>query len=67
MPPEAPLWFKALVVAVVVAMAGGWYPVVACLLKLPPVAAGLARARKAIAHVTGAVFVALGLRLASGR
>ena len=66
-PPEAPLWFKALVVAVVVAMAGGWYAVVACLVKLPPVAAGLARARKAIAYVTGAVFVALGLRLATER
>ncbi len=66
-PPDAPLWFKALVVATVVVMAGGWYAVVACLVKLPPVAEALARMQTAIAYVTGAIFVALGLRLASER
>lgn len=66
-PPAAPLWFKALVVATVVAMAGGWYAAVACLVKLRPVATLLARMQKAVAYVTGAVFIALGLRLASER
>ena len=66
-PPDSPLWFKALVVALVVAMAGGWYAAVACLIKLRPIAAALERTQKAVAYVTGAVFVALGLRLATER
>ncbi len=66
-PPEAPFWFKALVVAAVVAMAGGWYALVACLVTQRPVAAALARLQTAVSYVTGAVFVALGLRLATDR
>ncbi|QPC43093.1 LysE family translocator [Kaustia mangrovi] len=66
-PPQAPLWFQALVVATVVMIAAGWYALVACLVNLPPVAAALRRAHKAMSYVTGFVFVALGARLATDR
>ncbi len=66
-PPQAPLWFQALVVATVVMIAAGWYALVACLVNLPPVAAALRRAHKAMSYVTGLVFVALGARLATDR
>lgn len=66
-PPQAPLWFQALVVATVVMIAAGWYALVACLVNLPPVAAALRRAHKAMSYATGLVFVALGARLATDR
>ena len=66
-PPDAPLWFQALIVVAVVAMAGGWYALVACLVSLRPVAAAFERAKRAVACVTGAAFVALGARLAADR
>jgi len=66
-PPLAPLWFKALVVASVVAMAGGWYAVVACLVATGPVARLYRRARRTLTFLAGALFVALGVRLATDR
>lgn len=66
-PPAAPLWFQAMIVAIVVVMAGGWYALVACIVNIPAVAAALRRAQKTIARVTGLVFIALGARLAADR
>ena len=66
-PPTAPLWFDAAVVALVVAMAGGWYAVVACAMTAGPIPALYRRAERAIGYLTGAVFIGLGARLASER
>lgn len=66
-PPSAPFWFDAATVALVVAIAGGWYALCACAVSLAPVAAFYRRARRAITAVAGVVFLALGLRLASER
>jgi threonine efflux protein len=66
-PPEAPLWFKVLVVAIVVMMAGGWYALVACIVNLPPVALALQKMQKAISYLTGLVFIGLGVRIAVDR
>lgn len=66
-PPDAPLWYKAMIVSVVVALPGIWYSGLACLVNLPPVAAFLQRTRKAISYVTGTIFIGLGLRLATDR
>ncbi|MEO1017023.1 MAG: LysE family transporter [Pseudomonadota bacterium] len=66
-PPEAALWFKALVVSITVVMAGGWYAIVACFVTIPPMAALMRRAERTIAAITGAIFVILGLRIATDR
>ncbi len=66
-PPDAPLWFDVTVVAAVVVMAGGWYALVACAVMLPGVSAFYRRAQRLIGYVTGALFMALGLRLATER
>lgn len=66
-PAGAPLWFQALVVAAVVFMAGGWYALVAYVVDLPLVAALLRKAQTAVAYLTGAVFVGLGVRIAADR
>lgn len=62
-PPGAPLWFDALIVSAVVAIAGGWYALAACLVSFESVARLYRRGQRAIGAVTGAVFMALGLRL----
>ncbi len=64
-PPAAPLWFDAAIVGLVVGIAGGWYALMACLLSLGPVAAFYRRAQRAITALAGALFVAVGLRLAA--
>lgn len=66
-PPEAPFWFDALVVTMVVVTAFAWYATVACLVNLPPVAAVLRRWQAGITRITGALFVVLGVRLAVDR
>ncbi len=66
-PPDAPLWFDVTVVAAVVVMAGGWYALVACAVVLPGVSAFYRRAQRVIGYATGALFMALGLRLATER
>ncbi|MCI0430319.1 MAG: LysE family translocator [Rhodospirillales bacterium] len=66
-PPESPLWFRVLVVAAVVIMAGGWYALAACVVNAAPVAVVLRRSRRAVAYVTGTVFIALGARIATDR
>ena len=64
LPPTAPLWFNAMVIATVVAMAGGWYAVVACIMDLAGPRRLYARVKRALGYVMGTVFIALGLRLA---
>ncbi len=66
-PPEAPLWFDASIVLAVVAIAGGWYAIVACLMTLDPVAALYRRCAKAVSALAGAVFIGAGLGLAAER
>lgn len=66
-PPDAPLWFDFLVIGLVVIVAGGWYALVAWTVVRDPFAGFYHRASRAISAVAGAVFVALGLRLASER
>lgn len=66
-PPEAPFWFDAAVVVVVVAIAGGWYALVACLVASGPGAALFRRAPTALGYVAGAVFIGFGLKLAADR
>ncbi len=66
-PPDSPLWFKALAVAMVVTTSFTWYSFVAAAVSLPPVASLLARSRRALAAASGALFITLGLRLATDR
>lgn len=66
-PPASPLWFKALAVVVVVVTSWAWYSFVAVALSLPPVARLLVRSRRAVALLSGAVFVWLGWDLATDR
>ena len=66
-PPAAPLWFDAVIVALVVAQAVVWYALVACFMAAPPVAALYRRAQRAILALMGAAFVALGARLAMAK
>ncbi len=66
-PPTAPLWFDALIVALVVAVAGGWYALMACVMALEPVATLYRRVQRAVTMATGALFMALGVKLATDR
>lgn len=66
-PPAAPLAFQAGICALVVVIAAGWYALAAVIFARPRVAAAYARARGVIERITGALFVAAGLRLAVGR
>lgn len=63
-PPQAPGWFQALIIALVVIMAGGWYALVACAMAMPAVSARYRASQRAIARLTGFVFVFFGARLA---
>jgi len=66
-PAGASFAFQAGICALVVAIAVAWYAVAALLFARPRVAAAYARLRGVIERVTGALFVAAGLRLAVGR
>ncbi|MDJ0948702.1 MAG: LysE family translocator [Alphaproteobacteria bacterium] len=66
-PPAAPLWYDAAVVVMVVIIAGAWYALMACVMTLNPVATLYRRAQRAVAYVTGALFMAIGVRLAAER
>jgi len=66
-PPTAPFWFDALLVATVAGIAGLWYGTVAWAMAADPVVALYRKAARAITAIAGAVFVALGLRLAAER
>ncbi|MCG8558324.1 MAG: LysE family translocator [Hyphomicrobiales bacterium] len=66
-PPAAPLWFHALIIASVVVIAGAWYAACACLIVAPPIAHAYRRAQRAVTAATGALFVGIGARLAAER
>jgi threonine efflux protein len=66
-PPDAPIWFKTMIVSAVVAMPGLWYAGLVCLVNLPPVAAFLQRINETISYITGTIFIGLGFRLATDR
>jgi threonine/homoserine/homoserine lactone efflux protein len=66
-PPASPLWYKSLIIFVVVGMSAGWYAFVACAMGWGPVAEKLRQSQRLVSRVTGAVFIALGLKLASDR
>jgi threonine/homoserine/homoserine lactone efflux protein len=66
-PAGAPFVFQAGICALVVGIAAAWYAVAALIFARPRVAAAYARLRGVIERVTGALFVAAGLRLAAGR
>lgn len=66
-PPTAPLWFSALLIALVVAIAWGWYSGVAWAMAAGPVAAAYRRAERAITAMAGALFIGFGVKLAMDR
>lgn len=66
-PAGAPLGFQAGICALVVVIAAGWYALAAVIFARPRVAAAYGQARRWIERVTGALFVAAGLRLAADR
>lgn len=66
-PAGASVAFQAGICALVVAIAVAWYALAALLFARPRVAAAYTRLRGVIERVTGALFVAAGLRLATGR
>lgn len=65
LPAAAPWWESAAAVVIVSAIAGGWYTVVACLFSTGRVAAAYRRLRRPLDALAGALFIGLGLRLAS--
>lgn len=62
-PPQAPLWFDAVIIALVVVLAGGWYALVACVVSHPKVAMRYAKAQAVLNRITGAVLLAFGVKL----
>ncbi|MGB0696383.1 MAG: LysE family translocator [Rhodospirillaceae bacterium] len=66
-PPSSPMLFQAGLIAAVVAIAALWYGLVACVVDWPPVAARLQRAQHRIEKWTGALFMALGLKVVLSR
>ena len=67
LPPDAPLWFDAVVISSVVAIAWLWYALVALVMSSSPAANLYRRASRVISAVAGALFVGFGLRLAAER
>ena len=66
-PAGAALSFQLGIGALVVVIAGSWYSLAALIFARPRVAAAYGRARRWIERLTGALFVAAGLRLAADR
>ena len=66
-PPGAPLWFQAALVATVVAMAGLWYGAVALVLSGGRAGKVYRRAEAWLRRVAGALFVAFGVKLLAER
>jgi threonine/homoserine/homoserine lactone efflux protein len=65
LPPTVPVWVGAVAVAEVAAIPALWYSAVACAFSAARVAAGYRRLRRPIDALTGGLFVALGIRLAT--
>ncbi len=66
-PAGAALGFQLGIGALVVVIAAAWYALAALIFARPGVAAAYRRARRWIERVTGALFIAAGLRLATDR
>lgn len=64
-PPDAPAWFSASLLATVIVTTAGWYALVAVMMSTDAIARGYRRVARGIAVVTGGVFVAVGARLAA--
>lgn len=65
LPANPPLWLDAAILMGMVGISAGWFSLVALLFSLGPVARGYRRAQRWIDAITGGVFVALGLKLAT--
>jgi len=63
-PPAAPIWFYAAIVAVILVQSSLWYGFVALALSTDTVRRGYARAARWLDGATGTVMMALGLKLA---
>lgn len=63
-PTSAPVWFQAMVVGIVMVIAGGWYALVACTVNFRPVAKVLQQIRIPLAYVTGGGIIAIGALIA---
>jgi threonine/homoserine/homoserine lactone efflux protein len=64
-PPDAPSLFSASLLAAVVVTTACWYGLVAVTMSMDAIARGYRRIERGITAVTGAVFVAVGARLAA--
>jgi threonine efflux protein len=65
LPVNPPLWLDAAILVGMVGISAGWFSLVALLFSLAPVTRFYQRARRWIDAITGGVFVALGLTLAT--
>lgn len=66
-PADAPGWFSSAFLATVILTTASWYALVAVTLSTDAISRGYRRAERAISAVTGALFVGVGVRLASDR
>jgi len=66
-PPETTAEFKLLIVALVPAIAGVWYALIAATVSLSPITRFYTRARRALEATAGLLFIALGAKLAADR
>ncbi|HEU0026823.1 MAG TPA: LysE family transporter [Ktedonobacterales bacterium] len=65
LPARPPFWLDVAILAGMVGISAGWFSLVALLFSLAPVARAYRRAQRWIDAITGGIFVALGLRLAT--
>jgi threonine/homoserine/homoserine lactone efflux protein len=66
-PPETHVEFKLLIVAVVAAIAGAWYAVIATTVSWSPITRLYTRGRRALEATAGLLFIGLGAKLAADR
>jgi threonine/homoserine/homoserine lactone efflux protein len=64
-PPDAPPWFSLGFPAAVIVTTAGWYTLVAITMSSDVIGRGYRRVERAMNAVTGALFVAVGARLAA--
>jgi threonine efflux protein len=66
-PAEAGFEIKLVTIAIVGAIAGAWYGLIAMTVSLAPFARLYARGRRALEAAAGLMFIGLGARLAADR
>jgi threonine/homoserine/homoserine lactone efflux protein len=64
-PPDAPFWFSACLLAAIVMTTASWYTLVALTMSTDVIARGYRRVERAITAITGAIFVSVSARLAT--